>query len=162
MNKKHILWGIVVLYLLSACNLSVGDSTFFVEKGVSSVRFYITREKGSITMNLVTPNGTVITADSAKDNPNIEYTEDGLTTFYDISNPEEGKWKIIDNISNWSGRTQQLTYSMDTEGGLGVDYDVLIDGVNNNLRANGDIYAASESIEINLGLGGGQTLSIQT
>lgn len=152
MDKKYILWVIVVLYLLSACNLSVADATYKLNKEVIWVSFFIDREGGSITMKLITPNGSIITPDDAKNSSDIKYIEDGLKTFYEISNPEEGYWTIMENISNWSGQTQQLKYSSYFEGSLDVDFNNWIYGVNLNPRDNGDIFEAGQNIEMDVEL----------
>jgi len=108
MDKKHILGGIVVLYLLGTCNLSVSAASYYLNGGETGCLFVAVREEGDIIMNLITPEGTLITAESAKDYPNIDYTENELYTYYTVLEPEKGMWKTIISLYNASKEKQNV------------------------------------------------------
>jgi len=112
-NQKVIKILLVVLlsHLLIICSVAISSSPLVVKEGTIKQRFRTVRGEGDIVMELITPDGINITSESAFDNPLINYTEEGLTSYYDVANPESGTWYMVVQISNSSSNTTSVTFT---------------------------------------------------
>jgi len=116
-----------------------------IEKGIISCWFVAEREEGDIVMTIISPNGTEITPECVKDNPYINYTEDGLITYYKAANPEGGTWYVKTEVFNMSRQKQNVTVYATISGG---------DSIYHSMSPDKDIYEPNEIIKITAELKG--------
>lgn len=81
----------------TSVQLSPGQSVLrsaYVDPTVSSTTFSVSWPGSDVNLTLISPDGTIITPETAQADTNITYTKGNTYVIYEIKNPLPGEWKM--------------------------------------------------------------------
>jgi len=118
--------------------------SIYIDPSISRTTVGVNWPGSNLDLELVAPDGTVVTHATAASNPNVELVESGTYEFFKLTTPMPGNWQF-----------KVLGIDVDAGGEAYNIYAMVSSAVTANLQTDGANYTTGDGVEIQLELGDG-------